>query len=50
METHPDPDKALSDGPNAWPLGRMKDLLETLKELDTAVKRRGFAESALMPN
>ncbi|GAB4509639.1 MAG: 3-deoxy-8-phosphooctulonate synthase [Sulfuricaulis sp.] len=50
METHPDPDKALSDGPNAWPLGRMKDLLETLKELDAAVKRRGFAESALMPN
>ncbi|MEW6331830.1 MAG: 3-deoxy-8-phosphooctulonate synthase [Pseudomonadota bacterium] len=48
METHPDPDKALSDGPNAWPLGRMKDLLETLKELDAAVKRRGFAESALM--
>src|SRR3989344_3227728 len=31
METHPDPDKALSDGPNAWPLGRMKDLLETLR-------------------
>ncbi|MBI3571740.1 MAG: 3-deoxy-8-phosphooctulonate synthase, partial [Gammaproteobacteria bacterium] len=50
METHPDPDKALSDGPNAWPLGRMKDLLETLKELDAAVKRRGFAETALMPN
>jgi len=50
METHPDPDKALSDGPNAWPLGRMKDLLETLKELDTAVKRRGFAEMSLMPN
>jgi 2-dehydro-3-deoxyphosphooctonate aldolase (KDO 8-P synthase) len=48
METHPDPDKALSDGPNAWPLGRMKDLLETLKELDATVKRRGFAESALM--
>jgi 2-dehydro-3-deoxyphosphooctonate aldolase (KDO 8-P synthase) len=44
METHPDPDKALSDGPNAWPLGRMKDLLETLKELDVTVKRRGFAE------
>lgn len=44
METHPDPDKALSDGPNAWPLGRMKDLLETLKELDTVIKRRGFAE------
>ncbi|MBI5783659.1 MAG: 3-deoxy-8-phosphooctulonate synthase [Gammaproteobacteria bacterium] len=50
METHPDPDKALSDGPNAWPLGRMKDLLETLKELDATVKRRGFAETALMPN
>ena len=50
METHPNPDKALSDGPNAWPLGRMKDLLETLKELDAAVKRRGFAESTLMPN
>ncbi len=44
METHPDPDKALSDGPNAWQLGRMKELLETLKELDAAVKRRGFAE------
>lgn len=50
METHPDPDKALSDGPNAWPLGRMRELLETLKELDTAVKRRGFAEMSLMPN
>ncbi len=50
METHPDPERALSDGPNAWPLGRMKDLLETLKELDVAVKRRGFAESALLPN
>ena len=50
METHPDPEKALSDGPNAWPLGRMKELLETLKELDITVKRRGFAEMALMPN
>ena len=50
METHPDPDKALSDGPNAWPLGRMRELLETLKELDTAVKCRGFAEISLMPN
>jgi 2-dehydro-3-deoxyphosphooctonate aldolase (KDO 8-P synthase) len=50
METHPDPDKALSDGPNAWPLGRMKDLLETLKDIDATVKRRGFAESVLMPN
>jgi 2-dehydro-3-deoxyphosphooctonate aldolase (KDO 8-P synthase) len=47
METHPDPDKALSDGPNAWPLDRMKDLLATLKELDQLVKRRGFAEQAL---
>ena len=44
METHPDPDKALSDGPNAWPLGRMQELLETLVELDRAVKKRGFAE------
>jgi 2-dehydro-3-deoxyphosphooctonate aldolase (KDO 8-P synthase) len=47
METHPDPAKALSDGPNAWPLQRMKDLLATLKEIDALVKRRGFAESAL---
>jgi 2-dehydro-3-deoxyphosphooctonate aldolase (KDO 8-P synthase) len=47
METHPDPAKALSDGPNAWPLRLMKSLLATLKELDTVVKRRGFAETAL---
>src|SRR5690349_7100647 len=47
METHPDPAKALSDGPNAWPLGRMKDLLATLKEIDAMVKRRGFAEQSL---
>jgi 2-dehydro-3-deoxyphosphooctonate aldolase (KDO 8-P synthase) len=47
METHPNPDKALSDGPNAWPLDRMKDLLETLKALDELVKRRGFAEQKL---
>ncbi|MBS3896206.1 3-deoxy-8-phosphooctulonate synthase [Silanimonas sp.] len=38
-ETHPDPDKALSDGPNAWPLGKMKALLETLMELDRIAKR-----------
>ncbi len=44
METHPDPDKALSDGPNAWPLPRMAELLETLKALDAVVKSRGFAE------
>jgi 2-dehydro-3-deoxyphosphooctonate aldolase (KDO 8-P synthase) len=48
METHPDPAKALSDGPNAWPLLRMAQLLETLKELDATVKRHGFAESELM--
>ena len=47
METHPDPDKALSDGPNAWPLDRMKELLSTLKELDALVKRGGFAEQKL---
>jgi len=47
METHPDPDKALSDGPNAWPLARMKELLETLKALDDVVKKRGFAERTL---
>ena len=47
METHPDPDKALSDGPNAWPLDRMKELLETLKELDALVKRGRFAEQKL---
>ena len=47
METHPDPDKALSDGPNAWPLGRMKNLLQTLQELDSCVKKQGFAEMAM---
>jgi len=47
METHPDPAKALSDGPNAWPLARMRELLETLKEIDALVKRRGFAEANL---
>jgi 2-dehydro-3-deoxyphosphooctonate aldolase (KDO 8-P synthase) len=45
METHPDPDKALSDGPNAWPLGRMRALLETLMALDETTKRFGFLES-----
>ena len=48
METHPDPAQALSDGPNAWPLDRMSDLLETLVELDSAVKRSGFAETDLL--
>jgi len=41
METHPDPDKAFSDGPNAWPLSKMKALLETLRDLDALVKRQG---------
>jgi 2-dehydro-3-deoxyphosphooctonate aldolase (KDO 8-P synthase) len=50
METHPNPDKALSDGPNAWPLGRMKHLLQTLKELDRCVKQQGFAEQSLGNN
>ncbi len=50
METHPNPDKALSDGPNAWPLGRMKNLLHTLKELDACVKQEGFAEMSLHLN
>jgi 2-dehydro-3-deoxyphosphooctonate aldolase (KDO 8-P synthase) len=44
METHPDPDQALSDGPNSWPLGRMAELLETLVELDRLVKARPLAE------
>ena len=47
METHPDPDKALSDGPNAWPLPKMRALLETLKALDDVTKRSGFLENSL---
>ena len=47
METHPNPEKALSDGPNAWPLKLMKPLLETLKALDGTVKGRGFQENLL---
>jgi 2-dehydro-3-deoxyphosphooctonate aldolase (KDO 8-P synthase) len=47
METHPRPEKALSDGPNAWPLPLMKVLLETLKSLDAMVKNREFAEDRL---
>jgi len=46
METHPSPGDALSDGPNMWPLGRMKELLEVLVELDRVVKARPFAEEA----
>jgi len=45
METHPDPARALSDGPNAWPLGQMKDLLESLVSIDAGVKQRGFLEA-----
>ncbi|MGA2187545.1 MAG: 3-deoxy-8-phosphooctulonate synthase [Steroidobacteraceae bacterium] len=47
METHPDPAKALSDGPNAWPLDRMGSLLSTLVDLDLAVKKKPFEESSL---
>jgi 2-dehydro-3-deoxyphosphooctonate aldolase (KDO 8-P synthase) len=47
METHPDPAKALSDGPNAWPLPRVRELLETLREIDALVKRRGFPEATI---
>lgn len=46
METHPDPDRALSDGPNSWPLAKMQPLLETLKELDKVVKNAGFLEQS----
>ena len=45
METHPNPEKALSDGPNSWPLGKMKDLLATLRDIDSLVKQRGFMEA-----
>ena len=48
METHPEPEKALSDGPNAWPLAMMPALLETLMELDAMVKRSGFPENRMM--
>nr|WP_116348087.1 3-deoxy-8-phosphooctulonate synthase [Alkalilimnicola ehrlichii] len=48
METHPNPEKALSDGPNAWPLPRMESLLQTLQVLDNAVKAQGFPEQELM--
>ena len=45
METHPNPAEALSDGPNAWPLGKMRALLETLMAIDEITKRNGFLES-----
>jgi len=47
METHPDPARALSDGPNAWPLDRMESLLAVLLAVDAAVKSRPFEESNL---
>jgi 2-dehydro-3-deoxyphosphooctonate aldolase (KDO 8-P synthase) len=47
METHPDPENALSDGPNSWPLDRIRDLLAVLVEIDRAVKAQPFAESQL---
>ena len=47
METHPRPEEALSDGPNAWPLHRMRALLETMRELDRLTKRNGFIETSL---
>ena len=48
METHPDPECALSDGPNMWPLGQLKPLLETMKALDDLVKAQGFIENDLI--
>ena len=47
METHPEPEKALSDGPNAMPLEHMAELLGTLKSIDTAVKASGWLETTL---
>jgi 2-dehydro-3-deoxyphosphooctonate aldolase (KDO 8-P synthase) len=47
METHPDPDNALSDGPNSWPLGQLQPLLEQLLELDRVVKSQPFLEHRL---
>ena len=47
MESHPNPEKALSDGPNSWPLDRSRELLETLMMIDQTVKRQGFAEGEL---
>ena len=47
METHPDPANALSDGPNSWPLDRIRDLLAVLVEIDRVVKAQPFAESTL---
>ncbi len=48
METHPNPEAAKSDGPNSWPLSKIKELLEHLKEIDQAVKKSGFIEQELL--
>jgi 2-dehydro-3-deoxyphosphooctonate aldolase (KDO 8-P synthase) len=48
METHPDPEKALSDGPNSWPLAKMQALLETLVAIDKTVKQQDFIEDAYL--
>lgn len=48
MESHPNPDQALSDGPNAWPLGKLEALLSTLVEIDALVKSGPFSESELL--
>jgi 2-dehydro-3-deoxyphosphooctonate aldolase (KDO 8-P synthase) len=48
METHPEPEKALSDGPNSWPLARMQALLETLKAIDETVKQQPYIEDELI--
>ncbi|MEM9209300.1 MAG: 3-deoxy-8-phosphooctulonate synthase, partial [Pseudomonadota bacterium] len=45
METHPNPENALSDGPNAWPLDKMRDLLEVLVALDRSVKAAPYSET-----
>jgi 2-dehydro-3-deoxyphosphooctonate aldolase (KDO 8-P synthase) len=47
METHPDPENAMSDGPNSWPLDKMRPLLETLVALDQTTKHSGFIEQTL---
>lgn len=49
METHPEPEKALSDGPNAWPLPRLRELLVVLQQIDSTVKAQPFPETELMP-
>jgi 2-dehydro-3-deoxyphosphooctonate aldolase (KDO 8-P synthase) len=48
METHPNPATALSDGPNAWPLGQMRALLEILKQIDNVIKAQELPETALL--